>query len=101
MQYDAIQGILAGRVGVIPRLELRGEEFRIDDTWYPLRGERRIELLKSLLDAPVGEWTVGKALHDKGRVRRTLERLHPEVRAIIEGPRPGVGGYRIKPEYRV
>jgi hypothetical protein len=83
------------------RLELRGEEFRIDDTWHPLPGQKRMDLLKILLEAPVGEYVSVKAIQAAidSRVRRILQEMPPEVRAIIQGPQPGVGGYRIDPEY--
>jgi hypothetical protein len=87
-----------------PRLELGCEELRIDDRWYPLPGEQRQEVIRILLSAPKDEWTSRKAieaLRKGSRIRAILRRLHPEVRVIIEGPRPGVGGYRIKPEYRI
>jgi hypothetical protein len=85
-----------------PRLEIdkAGQRFRIHDAWYSLPGDRRVELMEVLMDAPTGEWVSGKAIHGlNGRPRRTLERLPEPVREIIE-TRRGAGGYRIKPEYR-
>src|SRR5262245_19959387 len=84
------------------------QELRIDETWYPLSGEKQVYFLGVLIKRK-SEWIGGKDLVDpqkrpswmktEPRADKILKSLPGPVRNIIE-TRPGPsGGYRIKPEY--
>jgi hypothetical protein len=85
-------------------LDMTRQDFKIDEKWHSLTGERQVYFLDVLIKQ-AGVLTAGKNLvetrdgDESVRADKIFKSLPKPIRKIIDHRRGALGGYRIKPEY--